>query len=136
MSARRIFLIAAITCAGSWLVKVAAIAATGGSTTDGGVVGVLWAAGMLAFLAAVAAGAASATAGRATWVRALLAVAAVPLGFVLLEAVDAVAQAVYPGTGWFRDETGLVVGAILLCGVAVATTRHDLGAPDRSDAAV
>jgi hypothetical protein len=124
MSARRVFLLAALTCAGAWLVKLAAIAASGGTVTDGGVVGVLWALGVLAFLVSFAAGTAAALAGRPTWQRAVAAVVAVPLGFVALNTIDAVVKAMYPGDGWLRDEVGLIVAALLLVAVAVTATRR------------
>ena len=126
MSARRVFLAATVVCAAVWLAKLAMIAMTGGTVTDGGVVGLLWAGGMLAFLVAVAAGAAAATAGRPAWLRTVVTIVAVPLGFSALNAVDTVAKAVYPGEGWLRDEVGLVVCALLLCVAAVATARHDV----------
>lgn len=124
MSARRVFLAATAACAGTWLAKLAAIAMSGGAVTGGGVVGLLWAGGMLGFLVAVAAGASAATAGRPTWLRAVATIVAVPIGFVAVNTVDAAVKAVYPGDGWLRDEVGLLVSALLLCVAAVATGRR------------
>ena len=110
---RRIFVVAALTCGGAWLVKQAAIALNGGEGST--VVALLWGLGMISLLVCAAAGVATLLAARPWWVRWPAALAAVPAAFVANGVVDGVAKSLYPGEGWFRDELGLV-----LVGVSVA----------------
>jgi hypothetical protein len=131
----RIFVSAALLCGAAWVAKTALIAANGGTQTDGGLIGILWAAGMLGLVTAAAAGAVAVLRGRPAWLRAVAGVVAVPLSFVALNLVDGVVKAVYPGSGWFSDEIALVlVGVVLaVCGVVVAA-RTSPRAPARADA--
>lgn len=127
---RRIFIGFALGCAAAWLAKTALIAGNGGSNTDRGVVGVLWAVGMVSLLVAAAAGAALLLHRRPWWLRVAASVVAAPLGFVLTSVVDGAMKAVYPyDGGWFRDELGLLVVAAALTAAALTQLRR---APDMS----
>jgi hypothetical protein len=115
----RLFIAAASLCGASWLLKTAAIATTGGTQTDGGLVGVLWALGMLGMVLAAGTGVAALLAGRWTWLRVVAGMVAAVLAFVVLTVVDDVLKTLYPGNGWFRDELGLVVVGTLLAAAAL-----------------
>ena len=110
---RRVFVVAALTCGGAWLVKQAALALNGGEGST--VVALLWGLGMTGLLVCAAAGVATLLATRPWWVRWPAALAAVPAAFVANDVVDSVAKSLYSGDGWFGDEIGLV-----LVGVSVA----------------
>lgn len=115
----RLFVAAALLCGASWLTKTAAIAATGGTQTDGGVVGIFWALGMLGLLVAAGTGTAALLHSRPPWVRALAGVASAPVAFVLVNLVDGAAKTAYAGDGWFRDEVGLIVSGTLVAALAL-----------------
>jgi hypothetical protein len=127
---RKLFVILALACAGSWLLKMVAIAAYGGFAAEGRLlVEVLWSTGMLTFLLAAALGAVIALPSRSpTWLRAVVGVVTVPIAFVAMDIVDAVAKAAYQSDGWFHDELGLVIVALVMGGLAAHVAR---GLPGR-----
>ena len=120
----RVFVAAASACGAAWLVKTALIAANGGTRTGGGLIGVLWAVGMLCLLVAAASGAVAVLRSRPAWQRALGGLVAVPLLFTLVNVVDGLVKAVHPGTGWFRDELSLVLVGALMAGIALAVVTR------------
>lgn len=123
---RRVFVVAALTCGGAWLVKQAAIALNGGEGST--VVALLWGLGMTGLLVCAAAGVATLLATRPWWVRWPAALVAVPAAFVANGVVDGVVKSLYPGEGWFRDELGLV-----LVGVSVAVLAVLVRGPRPND---
>ena len=110
---RKIFLGAAITCGASWLVKVGLIGPLGGAEADNGsgagVIGFLWALGLLGLLVAAGSGTVLLAARAPVWVRILLGLLAVPVAFVGMNLVDTAVKGVYGADGWFRDELSLVL---------------------------
>lgn len=116
---KKVFVTASLLCGVAWLVKIAAIAATGGTRTDGGVIAVLWAVGMLCLFLSAATGAALMFRRRPGWLRVLLAIVAVPVSFVVLNVLDGLAKSVYRSEGWFRDELGLVVLGVVVAAVGL-----------------
>jgi hypothetical protein len=116
----RIFVGAALSCGAAWLTKTALIAANGGTQTDGGLIGVLWAFGMLSYLIASVAAAVALLHHRPLWQRIAAAVVIAPLAFALLNVVDGLAQSAYSGDDWVRDEVALVLVGTLMA--AAATT--------------
>ena len=114
---RRVFVVAAFTCGGAWLVKQAAIALNGGEGST--LVALLWGLGMIGLLVCTAAGVATLLATRPWWLRWPAALIAVPAAFWANDVVDGVAKALYPGEGWFRDELGLVLVAVSVTVLAV-----------------
>lgn len=107
---RRVFVVAALTCGGAWLVKQAAIALNGGDGST--LIALLWGLGMLGLVVSAAAGVAALLAGRPWWLRLPAAVLAAPAAFWLTSVIDAAVKSLYPGEGWFRDELGLVLVAV------------------------
>ena len=123
---RKTFIVAAISCGAAWLLKMVAIAATGGAETDAWIVGVLWTTGMLTFLLAAGTGVALLLGRAPVWARVLAGVAAVPLSFSLLNSLDLALKAIYESDGWFRDELALVVAGVLMgaLGISRVSTSH------------
>ena len=117
--ASRIFIGAALSCGAAWLLKTALIAANGGTQTDGGIIGALWAVGMLSYLTAAGSAGVALLDRQPLWLRIATAVVAVPLAFTLLNLVDSLARSVYPGDGWFRDEVALVLVGTLIAASAM-----------------
>jgi len=117
---RKTFIVAAISCAAAWLLKMVAIAATGGAETDASVVGVLWTVGMVTFLLAAGTGTALVLVRAPSWTRVLAGVAAVPVAFALLNYLDAAMKAVYESDGWFRDELSLVVAGVVMGALGIS----------------
>ena len=115
----KIFVSLAITCGAAWLTKQVAIVATGGGDSDSAVVAVLWATGMLTFLLAAAFGTALALRAFPTWARVLAGIVAVPVAFLVLEAVDRIVEAVYQADGWFAAEVPLVLAAMVMGALGV-----------------
>jgi hypothetical protein len=116
----RIFVGAALSCGAAWLAKTALIAANGGTQTDGGIVGVLWALGMLSYLIASVAAAVALLHQQPLWQRITAAVVTAPLAFVLLNVVDGIARSAYSGDDWLRDEVGLLLVGTLAAAAAMA----------------
>lgn len=114
---RTTFIAAAVGCGAAWLVKMVAIATTGGADTDSAVVAVLWAVGMLSFLVAAAIGTALLLAQAPTWARWVAAVLAVPVAFALLSFLDTAVKAAYSSDGWFRDELSLVLAGVVMAAI-------------------
>ncbi len=111
---KKIFIVSALACGASWLLKMVAIAATGGGDSEALVVGVLWTTGMVSFLVAAGAGVPLLLGGVPVWARVLAGVVAVPVSFVVLNLADLAVKSVYNVDGWFRDELTLVLAAVLL----------------------
>ncbi len=107
----------AVLCGVGWYTKFAVLSATDGA--ESALVGTLWAVGMVSFLAAAAATAVAVLRGRHVALRVIAGVVAVPMAFVVVNVLDAVAKSIYDGDGWVRDELGLLVagGAAALLGV-------------------
>ncbi len=116
--AGRVFVGAALACGAAWLTKTALIAANGGTQTDGGLIGVLWAFGMLSYLVASAAAAVALLHRQPLWQRIAAAVVTAPLAFAVLNLVDGIAQSAYSGGGWLRDEVALVLVGTLMAAAA------------------
>lgn len=119
----RIFLSAALLCAGAWIAKTALIASNGGTQADGGFITILWATGMIALFTSAAAGAVAAFGSRSALLRGIAAMVAVALSFIALNVVDGVVKSVYPGDTWFRDEVALLLvgGLLAACAIIVGT---------------
>src|SRR5688500_14338724 len=123
----KLFIVFAITCGASWLLKQVVIAASGGADAENAGIAVLWALGMLTFLLTAATGAALALGRYATWVRIVGGLLAVPVAFVALEVLDSVVEAVYTADGWFAQEIPLVVAALVAGALGLRTlggVRH------------
>lgn len=118
---RRIFIVAALTCGAAWLLKMAAIAATGGAESESVVVAVLWSLGMLSFLVSAGAGTALLLGRAPVWARVAAGVGAVPVAFVLLSLLDTLVKSVYTPDGWFGDEVSLVLTGIVLAALGLGT---------------
>ncbi len=116
---RNIFIVLAVASGAAWILKVAAIAAQGGAETEGGIISVLWALGMLTFHLAAATGAALLLARAHVSVRVLAGVVAVALAWTLLMVLDGVTDAAMPSGGWFRDEVSLLIAGVLMASVGV-----------------
>lgn len=116
---RRIFVVAALTCGAAWLIKMVAIAATGGAESDSVVVAVLWALGMVSFLVAAGTGTALLFGRAPVWARALAGLVAVPVAFALLSLLDTLVKSFYTPQGWFGDEISLVVAAIVMAALGL-----------------
>jgi len=115
----RAFIGAALSCGAAWLTKTALIAANGGTQTDGGLIGVLWAIGMLSYLIASVAAAVALVHQQPLWQRVAAAVVTAPLAFALLNVVDGIAQSAYSRGGWVRDEVALVLVGTLMAAAAM-----------------
>lgn len=118
---KKLFIGAALVGAAGWLLKMVAIPAFDGATTDSTVVGVLWVVGMAGYLAAAAFGTALLLRTAPVPLRVAGAIAAVPVSFVLLNLLDGAVKSVYTAEGWFRDELALVLAAMLLLALGVRT---------------
>lgn len=125
---RKTFIASAVSCGAAWLIKMVAIAATGGAETDAAIVGVLWATGMLTFLLASGTGTALVLHRLPVWARWLAGVIAVPVAFALLSLLDTATKAAYRSDSWFRDELSLVIAAVVMAAVGVRM----LGGPQRT----
>ena len=113
---------AAVVGALAWLIAVALVGFGGG---DGGVVASLCRGlGVVALAVALLAGGYATVATAPPWLRAVVCLAVLLLGWIVLASVDAAARAVYDGTGWFDDEVGAVaVAAIALVAGVVGLAR-------------
>lgn len=116
---RGIFVVTALTCGAAWLLKMVAIAATGGAESESVVVAVLWTLGMLSFLVSAGAGTALLLGRAPLWARVAAGVAAVPVAFVLLSLLDTLVKSVYTPRGWFGDEVSLVLAGVVLAGLGL-----------------
>ena len=100
-----------VLCGVGWYSKFAVLSATDGAGS--GLVGTLWAVGMLSFLAAAAATTVALLRGRRVALRIIAAVVAVPIAFTLFNILGGVTKSIYDGDAWFHDETELLVtGAV------------------------
>ena len=115
----RIFVGAALSCGVAWLTKTTLIAANGATQTDGGLIGVLWALGMLSYLIASVAAAVALLHQHPLWQRIAAAAVTALLAFALLSLVDGIAQAAYSGDDWLRDEVALVLVGTLMAATAM-----------------
>lgn len=130
----RIFISAALVCGGAWIAKTALIAANGGTQTGGGLIGILWAVGMIALFTSAAAGAAATLRNRSALLRTLGAVIVVPLSFIAVNLIDGAVKTMYPGNAWFRDEIALLlVGGLLAASAIIVSARTS---PRRRDHAL
>ena len=125
-----VFVVASILCGAAWLTKIALIATTGGADADGVMIGVLWGLGLLTFLVSAATGTAYLLRSRATWLRVLAGIVAVPVGYIVFNSVDAIAKTLYRADGWFRDELGLVILGVVVAAIGLTvmgsgTTRRN-----------
>jgi hypothetical protein len=128
------FVGAALLCGTSWLAKTALIAANGGTSTNGGLVALGWALGMLGLVVACASGAALLARRGRVWLRVLVGMVAVPVGFTVFNLVDSAVKAAYSGDGWFADELGLLLMGVALAATGLAVLRS--GAQNRESSAV
>ena len=117
----KIFVVLAITCGASWLLKQIVIVLSGGAEAENAVIAALWGIGMLTFLLAAATGTALVLGRFAIWVRIIGGVVAVPVAFLALQGMDSVVDAVYTADGWFAEEIPLVLAALVMGGLGVRT---------------
>ncbi len=118
---RRTFIVMAVACGAAWLLKMAAIAANGGSWSP--LIGVLWAIGMVTFLLAAGTGTALLLGRAPVWARVIGGVLGSFVAFWLLNALDVAVKSVYVSESWFRDEVALVVAGVLLAAIGLRLAR-------------
>jgi len=117
----KIFVILAITCGASWLVKQVVIVASGGGDAENALIATLWALGMLTFLLSAATGTALLLSRFPVWARVLGGVAAVAVAWTALMLTDGIVDAVYQADGWFAQEIPLVLAALVFGGLGIRT---------------
>ena len=117
----KLFIVFAITCGASWLLKQIVIAVSGGADAENAVIATLWGLGMLTYLLSAATGAALLLSRFPVWARVLGAIAAIPVAWTALMAADGVVDAVYEADGWFAQEIPLVLAALVVGGLGVRT---------------
>lgn len=101
----------ALLCGVGWYTKFAVLSATDGA--ESGLVGTLWAVGMLSFLAAAAAAAVALLRGKHVALRIIAGVVAVPIAFIVFNILGGITKSIYNGDEWFHDEVELLVtGAV------------------------
>lgn len=128
---KKVLVASALACGASWLLKMVAIAATGGAESEALVVSILWATGMVAFLVAAGTGVALMLGRAPAWARVIAGLVAVPVSFVLLSVLDSAAKSIYQVDGWFRDEVSLVITAVVFgaLGLRAASSTRQLTRP-------
>ncbi len=110
---KKVFVASALACGASWLLKMVAIAATGGADSEALIVGILWTTGMVSFLVASGTGVALLLERAPVWARVVAGLVAVPVASMLLDLLDTAAKSVYQVDGWFRTEIALVIAAVV-----------------------
>jgi hypothetical protein len=115
------FVILAITCGASWLLKQVVIVASGGGDAENVFIASLWGLGMITFLLSAATGAALLLSRFAWWAQVLGAIVAIPVAWTVLMLADGVVDAVYEADGWFAQEIPLVLAALVVGGLGVRT---------------
>ena len=118
---RRTFIVLAVACGASWLLKMAAIAANGGSGST--LIGVLWTIGMLTFLFAAGTGTALLLERAPVWAQIIGGVLAPAVAFWLLGVLDIAVKSVYVSEGWFRDEVALVLAGVVMAAIGLRMAR-------------
>ena len=119
MNASNVGSIAALAGGACWLVKVALIWGNGGTNTAGGLVAVAYFIGFAALLVALLAGGYSLVTTAPIWLRVVVSVAVVLLGWTLFTIVDDAVKGVYSSQGWLRDELGILIAASIALAVGV-----------------
>ena len=114
---KRTFIVLAVACGAAWLVKMAAIAANGGSGST--LIGVLWGIGLVTFLLAAGTGTALLLGRTPVWARVIAGVLAVPVSFWLLNTLDIAIKGVYTSDTWFRDEVALVIAGLFMAAIGL-----------------
>jgi hypothetical protein len=131
MRAGKIASVAALVGGVAWLVKVGLIWGNGGTNTDGGLVAVCYILGLLALGVALLAGGYSVVATAPVWLRVVVSLAVLALGWIIFGSIDSAAKGLYSGDDWLRDELGILVSAALaLVGGAVGLLRSRSHAPE------
>ena len=118
---KKVFVASALACGASWLLKMVAIAATGGADSEALIIGVLWTTGMVSFLLASGTGVALLLGRAPVWARVVAGIAAVPASSVLLDYLDLAVKSVYQVDGWFRTEIALVIAAVVFGALGLRT---------------
>lgn len=116
---KKVFITSALACGASWLLKMVAIAATGGADTEALIVAILWTTGMVTFLLAAGTGTPLLLGRTPRWARLVGGVLAVPVAFVVLNFLDVAVKSLYQVDGWFRDEFSLVLAAVVVGGLGL-----------------
>ena len=113
MRASKIASLTALIVGVAWLLKVILIWAGGGANTDGGLVAVSYFVGVAALAVALLTGGYAVVARAPVWLRAVVSVATLLLGWILFTSIDSAAKGVYSADGWFRDELGILICALV-----------------------
>lgn len=113
MRASRIGSLAAVVGALAWLIAVALVGFGDGDGDGGVAASVCHGFGVVALAVALLAGGYATVATAPAWLRAIVCLAVLLLGWIVLASVAAAARAVYDGTGWFDDQVGTVTVAVL-----------------------
>jgi len=118
---RRTFIVLAVACGAAWLLKMAAIAANGGSGST--LIGVLWAIGMITFLLAAGTGTALLLGRAPVWARVIGGVLGAFVAFWLLNALDIAIKSIYVSDSWLRDEVALIVAGVVMAAIGLSLAR-------------
>lgn len=127
MRAGKIASIAALAGGVAWLVKVGLIWGNGGTNTDGGLVSVCYLLGLVALTVALLAAGYSVVASAPVWLRVVVSVAVLALGWIIFGSIDSAAKGVYDGDDWLRDELGILISAALALVGGVASLLRSRG---------
>lgn len=130
MRSSKIASFAALVGGVAWLVKVALIWANGGENTDGGPVAACYFLGLVVLAVALLAGGYTTVATAPAWLRLVVSVATVLLGWIIFTSIGSAAQGVYTADTWLRDELGIMISALLaLLGATIGFARIRATAP-------
>ncbi len=130
MRASKIASVAALVGGVAWLAKVALIWGNGGENIDGGLVAAGYLLGLAFLVVALLAGGYSTVATAPGWLRGVVSVAVLLLGWIIFASIDTAAKGAYSGDGWMRDELGILVSAALaLVAATVGLLRVRATAP-------
>jgi hypothetical protein len=113
MGPSKIASVAALVGGVAWLANVGLIWGNGGENTDGGLVAVSLVLGIVALGVAVLAGGYSTVTTAPLWLRMLVSLAALALGWIVFASIDSAAKGAYAGDGWLGDELGVLICAVI-----------------------
>ncbi|HET6625542.1 MAG TPA: hypothetical protein VFG63_04070 [Nocardioidaceae bacterium] len=134
MRASKIASAAALLGGVAWLTEVALVWANGGDHSDGppGVVHLI---GIVVLAIALLAAGYATVATAPVWLRAVVSVAVLLLGWIIYASIDTAARGASDGGGWLGDELGVLICAVVAVvagGLGLARSRSAPPAPQRA----
>jgi hypothetical protein len=112
MTSRRVASVAGVIAGVGWLAKAALIWANGGQNTGGGLMGVVFLAGLIGVVVALGAAGYALVRTAPLWLRAVVTVAVPLLVMMVWQLLDQAIKAVYTDEGWLRGELSIILAAL------------------------